>query len=406
MKIAVITMPATIVRFSEEKNAPMVFPFRWLGSEAKSLAPSATAREKSGRGGGQHEDLRKGDESLQALPFGEEQRHAARVAGEGDEAEQRHRGQIEEVGVAEHPEPAPAGGCARRFGIAGGRQRPELRQLLERHKRLDRAADVDQEGDQRDREADARRRVQPAGIGCLHQIHSPVPRSRARTPAASMTMITSQRTSCAGTRSSRRAPSREPSITPSTAGTTSSGSTAPRWMYTHAAELLMIEMMSPLEPTATFSGAAMSRLSAGTLAKPAPSPNTPPRKPIAPNAAKPPSVRCVFQSMRVPAAGSVNLPSSLSIRARASGSTRPPSAERVLQMTIAMAITSAPSSACSRSAVMLRPTIAPATEQIEPARPSGITSRRLAMPFLRSCGPAASVPARANSRPAPRTKSR
>ena len=37
---------------------------------------------------------------------------------------------------------------------------------------------------------------------------------------------------------------------------------------------------------------------------------------------------------------------------------------------------------------------------------SGITSRRLAMPVLRSCGPAASVPARAKSNPAPRTKSR
>src|SRR6185503_11760146 len=109
MKIAVITRPATIVRFSEEKNAPMVFPFRWLGSEAKSLAPSATAREKPCGGGGQHEHLRKGDESLQALPGGEQQRHDARVAGEGDDAEQRYRGQIEEVGVAEHAEPAPAG---------------------------------------------------------------------------------------------------------------------------------------------------------------------------------------------------------------------------------------------------------------------------------------------------------
>ena len=81
----------------------------------------------------------------------------------------------------------------------------------------------------------------------------------------------------------------------------------------------MIEMMSPLEPTATLSGAAISRLSAGTLAKPAPRPNTPPRKPIAPKAAKPPRVRCVFQSMRVPAAGSVNSPSSLSMRAERVG---------------------------------------------------------------------------------------
>jgi hypothetical protein len=42
----------------------MGFPFRWLGSEAKSLAPSATAREKSGRGGGEHQHLRQGDASL------------------------------------------------------------------------------------------------------------------------------------------------------------------------------------------------------------------------------------------------------------------------------------------------------------------------------------------------------
>ena len=66
----------------------------------------------------------------------------------------------------------------------------------------------------------------------------------------------------------------------------------------------MIEMISPLEPTATFSGAAISRFSAGTFANPAPRPSTPPRKPIAANAANPASVRCVRQSIHRPAAGS------------------------------------------------------------------------------------------------------
>ena len=67
---------------------------------------------------------------------------------------------------------------------------------------------------------------------------------------------------------------------------------------------------------------------------------------------------------------------------------------------------STPSSVCSSSVGSAKPTSAPANEAIEPTSASGTTSRRLAMPARRSGGPAESVPASANIRPAPRTKSR
>ena len=70
----------------------------------------------------------------------------------------------------------------------------------------------------------------------------------------------------------------------------------------------MMEMSSPLLPTATFSGAAIRRLSAGTLAKPAPRPNTPPRKPMAANTASPAGVWWVRQSTCAPRAGSSKRP--------------------------------------------------------------------------------------------------
>src|SRR5205814_10457125 len=125
------------------------------------------------------------------------------------------------------------------------------------------------EGTERDRESRLGRDVEPARIE-LVQAHRPRPRDSARAPASSITMITRRRIRGAGVTLSSRAPMREPSITPRIAGTTTSGSSAPRWRYTHAAELLITEIRSPLEPTATLSGAAISNLSAGTVAKPAP----------------------------------------------------------------------------------------------------------------------------------------
>src|SRR6266480_4236445 len=154
----------------------------------------------------------------------------------------------------------------------------------------------------------------------------------------------------------------------------------------------MIEMMSPLLAIATFIGAAISRFSAGTLAKPAPRPNTPPKKPIAANAARPAAVRRVRQSMRMPAAGSSNSPLNRSSSPSASDSTTPKSAAFIAQIMKAMAITVAPSAICRRSVATDSPTTAPVIEAIEPASASGMTSRRFAIPVRNSTGPAASVP--------------
>src|SRR5712664_203435 len=168
----------------------------------------------------------------------------------------------------------------------------------------------------------------------------------------------------------------------------------------------MTEMVGPLLPTATFIGAAIRRFSAGTLAKPAPRPNTPPKKPMAANAARPAAVRRVRQSMRMPAAGSSNSPLSRSSSPSASDSTTPKSAAFMAQIIKAMAITVAPSAICRRSVATDSPTTAPASEAIEPASASGKTSRRFAIPVRNSTGPAANVPESANSSPTPRTKSR
>src|SRR4051812_16006567 len=126
--------------------------------------------------------------------------------------------------------------CAGGGDEAAHRQRPVARQIRRRDERRDEAGYVDEEGDERYRESRFRRCIEPAGIDLpqiplvLRHVHSPVPLASARSPATSITMMTSRRTTAAGVRPSILAPMREPSITPRIDGTAMSGSSAPRWI--------------------------------------------------------------------------------------------------------------------------------------------------------------------------------
>src|SRR5687768_610901 len=369
------------------------------------------ARQESGGGEQQDQQLGGGQGGLQPLAQPQQQGQDGEIAQERHQADQRDASQAEVGGESQELEPSPARRRAAPGPVLVGGQVPQRRKLLEGHEGGQQAARVNHKSEQRGAEGEAARRLEPAGVGPLNQLlaahdHAPRPRSSARPPASSMTAITMRRTTEAGVRVSRRAPRRAPSITPRMAGTASAGSRAPRWMYTQAAELFTMEMIRPLVPTATLSGAAISRLRAGTLAKPAPRPNTPPKKPMPANAANPATVRRVRQSMARPSAGSWYLPRRRRIVPSASVSPLPAVRSLVRQMRRAIATTVAPSASCTRSVGKASPTSAPANEAMEPDSASGTARRRLAMRFSSNVGPAASVPASAKSRPAPRTKSR
>src|SRR4051812_11813028 len=92
-----MTTPATRVRFREEKNAPMVFLSSSNGSGAKSLAPSAPARENACGRGGEHHDLGERDRPLEPLTGGEEKRHDAGVTRQRDQAEEGNRREVQVV---------------------------------------------------------------------------------------------------------------------------------------------------------------------------------------------------------------------------------------------------------------------------------------------------------------------
>ena len=99
---------------------------------------------------------------------------------------------------------------------------------------------------------------------------------------------------------SRRTPTKEPSMIPTSEGTTIMGITQPLFMYIHAAEVSVMERRNLLVATLIFSGAPMSRLSTGTLAHPAPRPNMPAMTPIKTNRPSPKGVLCTFQSIISP----------------------------------------------------------------------------------------------------------
>src|SRR5262249_8263156 len=156
------------------------------------------------------------------------------VADQRDRADQRDAGKREVIGIAEQPEPSPAGGGARALEVFVDRQGPERRKLLQGHKGRQQAARVHDECGERGGERYPGRGIEPARVTLLDQalgahVQRPRPRASARTPARSRTAMTTRRTTEAGVWASRRAPSREPSITPRIAGTASTGSSAPRW---------------------------------------------------------------------------------------------------------------------------------------------------------------------------------
>src|SRR6185295_12479894 len=232
------TAPAVIVLPRDWKKAPIVFSFWFMGPGEKSLAPSGLPGQQPARGGEQHHELQQRDRRLQPVALGDERGQQARIAERRDQSEQRDRGEVESVAVAQLAEPGPAAGRAGHFDKAVDRQLPIPRQLLHRHIRRQRAADVKQERDQRNGEARPGGAVQPERIQVVDaklapppvvHIH-PSPRDSARNPASSMTTMTRRRTTGAGMVPSSFAPRREPSITPRIAGTTTSGSSAPRWM--------------------------------------------------------------------------------------------------------------------------------------------------------------------------------
>src|SRR3954470_7110452 len=312
------TTPAVMVLPSDWKNAAIVFSFCSGVASEKSLHPSPRAGQQPARGDHQHQYLCARQDQLQPFALGGEQGQQARIAERGHQGEKRHGREVEDVAIAEEGQPRPLLRCAGRRDEPVYGQRPVARQLGGRDERGHHAAYVEQERGERDGEPRLGRPIEPAGVELaqlafvFRQLHSPVPLASARSPATSITTMTNRRTTDAGVVPSILAPIREPSITPRIEGTAMSGSTAPRWIWTQAAELLMTEITSPLEPTATLSGADMRRFSAGTLAKPAPRPKMPPIKPIAAKEPRPRRVRCVRQSMRSPAAGSWYSPSSRS----------------------------------------------------------------------------------------------
>src|SRR5690349_6495694 len=232
----------------------------------------------------QHERL--GGEQRGLQPFSQPQQHGQdrAIADQRHQRDQRDAREAQVIGIAEKPQPFPARGRAGPRQVFADRQSPQRWKRIERDERRQDAGGIQSEGSQRGGKSDPRRGIEPARVELLDELlaahgHSPVPRPSARAPATSSTAITTRRTTEAGVRASKRAPRRDPSITPRIAGTASAGRSAPRWIYTHAAELFTTEMTRPLVPTATLRGAAITKFSTGTLANPAPRPNTPPRNP-------------------------------------------------------------------------------------------------------------------------------
>ena len=238
--------------------------------------------------------------------------------------------------------------------------------------------------------------------------HTPVPLSSARSPANSSTPITMRRITEPFSTLSRRAPILAPSIIPTTDGTAIIGSTAPLFTYTQAADESTSDSTSPDVPAETFNGAPINRLSAGTLAHPAPMPNMPASTPMPRNKIRPPGVRCTCQLTRPPVAPSMNTPLSASaLDRRWSGAVTCGNSDfldRNISTTMPSTIT--PSAVCTAAAGSASPINAPAIELAEASTASGSARRRLARPPRNNMGAAASALARATSRPAPRTKSR
>ena len=85
---------------------------------------------------------------------------------------------------------------------------------------------------------------------------------------------------------------------------TTIGSSAPSLMYTQAAVVPFTPSRKRLVPAATLMGTPIRRLSVGTLAQPAPMPNTPPTSPTRTNSRNPCHVRWIVHEISRPSVGS------------------------------------------------------------------------------------------------------
>src|SRR2546426_4092456 len=217
--------------------APIVPPSLYDGFAAKKVEPAPLAAGEQPRDGRrQHRDLRDGKRRLQPLAVPQKRRHDAQVADWRNETEERDCGEAQVVAVVRQRDPPPPCRGPGLLEEASHRQAPQLGQAFRRHVRRQGARDVKQKGAQRGGKAGFGGSIEPARVKTLDvlvvrfHVHIPSPLSKARAPASSMTAMTSRRTTFAGVRLSRRAPMREPSMTPRMDGTATSGSNAPRRM--------------------------------------------------------------------------------------------------------------------------------------------------------------------------------